>query len=166
MSDVASPRGERAGLSAGFVLLHVVLPIVVGGLMYIMWRDTGMLMFRWAEIIGLSGVVDWLREVGGAYGSYVPDWLMFSLPDGCWVYSCTAFFARLWREETSMLRWFWIGIGPVLAIGGEFGQLVPGFVPGTFDLVDLIAYFIAAAASFYVGWFGFGPRRDVSVEGE
>jgi hypothetical protein len=130
-------------MSARYFLLAVVLPIVVGGLIYILFRTDTLLMFRWADALALTGPIARGRAAVAPLLPWVPGFVLFSIPDGVWVFSATAFFARLWSDGPLWMRVLWIGAAPAMAIGGELGQIV-GLVPGTFDALDLIAYAAAA----------------------
>jgi hypothetical protein len=146
MSQPAAPAAHSIpGPGLGFVLLCCVLPVFVGGMIYLAFRDTSLLMFRWAGWLALDGAIEAMRSHTLPYRPGIPDWVLFSVPDGVWVFACTAFFARLWHDGHWAFRLFWIGLGPALAIGGELGQLpFVGLVPGTFDTADLLFYVIAA----------------------
>ena len=147
----AAGRQAIPGPGLGFVLLYCALPILVGGLIYLAFRDTSLLMFRWAGWIGLDAAIDAMRVHTLPFRPGIPDWVLFSVPDGVWVFACTAFFARLWHDGHWAFRLFWIGLGPVLAIGGELGQLgFIGLVPGTFDPADMIFYVIAGVAALWL----------------
>ncbi len=114
-----------------FFLTQVVLPIAVGACIYVWWRSTDLLVFRWIELVGASDLV--VRpEVA------LPSWVLYSLPDGCWVYSYTSLMLLIWRRMVP-----WVYSGGILALGAELGQLV-GIVPGTYDNLDM---------AFYVGAF-------------
>ncbi|MEL6348771.1 MAG: hypothetical protein AAFV53_37045 [Myxococcota bacterium] len=139
-------------MTVRYVLLACLLPMTVGGLVYLLFRDTGLLMFRWADALQLTPVLVDARAAVAPLSADVPDVLRFSLPDGAWVFSYTAFFARLWRDGPLWMRVFWIGLGPAMAIGGELGQLIPGFVPGTFDPLDLVFYVVAAVGALWVAY--------------
>jgi len=149
---IADPPEDSVGvrsLTWSFFAVHCALPILIGGLIYIFWRDESLLMFEWAEAIGLTQWVVVAREAMGPYGSWVPEWVMFSVPDGAWVYAGTAFFGRLWRDGPMWAHVGWTGIAAALAIGGELGQIT-GLVPGTFDWVDLVCYAVAGCIAY---WF-------------
>ncbi len=137
------------GSDPRFLLLCGFLPILVGGLIYILFRDESLCMFTWARALGLGGLVQAARVHSMPYVGYLPEWLLFSLPDGAWVFACTAVFARLWPDGPWPLRLAWIGMGSILAIGGEIGQWF-GFVPGTFDPTDLVAYALAGVMAFWL----------------
>ena len=112
-------------------LFHVVLPVGVGAFIYVGWRSTDLLVFRWIEVVGATGLV---------YRPSVPlpGWVLYSLPDGCWVYAYTSWLLMIWGRMTA-----WVFTGVVLAVGAELGQLI-GIVPGTYDHLDM---------AFYVGAF-------------
>lgn len=138
---VAPPPGPR------FVLLFCVLPIVVGGSIYLLFRDNHLLMFRWAGWLGLTRLILAARIYTLQHGQILPEWLLFSVPDGVWVFSITAFFTRLWHDGSWYVRAFWIALGPALAMGGELGQAL-GLVPGTYDPADLVFYGVSAILAF------------------
>ena len=128
-----------------FFAVHVALPILLGGVIYVCWREPNLLMFRWLRALGLESKVDNLRFLTAPARSFIPHWMIYSLPDGLWVYALTALMIFLWRNETSLTgRFIWISLGPLLGAGAEIGQLA-GFVPGTFDFADLFVCLIAPA---------------------
>lgn len=155
---VCTPAGSTRRdphLSAAYLLTHVALPLLIGGGIYLLWRDPSLLMFRWLDALGLDGLFIAPRAWVAPLRPSLPDWLLFSVPDGAWVYACVAFFARLWRDGPPLPRWLWTALGPALALGGEVGQLA-GVVPGTWDIVDVAWYAIAGL----VAWlFAAAPWR-------
>ncbi len=148
-------------MSARYFLLAVVLPIVAGGLIYILFRTDTLLMFQWAEAMSLTDLITRSRAAAAPLLPWVPGFVLFSIPDGVWVFSATAFFARLWHDGPLWQRALWIGAAPVMAIGGELGQIV-GLVPGTFDVLDLLAYVAATLGALAVArWSaGGGPPPE------
>jgi len=139
----------RRPVSLRFLLLGSALPMVLGGVVYLLFRNTHMLMFQWVDLAGLTDPLMRARSWAAPLRQWMPGWLLFSLPDGAWVFSCTAFFAHLWPDGPWWMRWGWIGLGTVLAMGGELGQLV-GLVPGVFDPRDLVAYLLAAGLALLI----------------
>ena len=136
-------------MSLRYFLLAVVLPIVVGGLIYILFRTNTLLMFEWAETLSLTDLIIAGREAAAPLLPWVPGFVLFSVPDGVWVFSATAFFARLWHDGPLWMRLGWIGAAPAMAIGGELGQII-GLVPGTFDVIDMIAYIAAGLGAVWI----------------
>lgn len=112
-------------------LLHVVFPTIIGTAVYIGWRSTDLLVFHWIEYCNLTALV--FRPT-----MPLPEWLLYSLPDGCWVYATTSWMLLIWKR---FVPWVWVGL--ILAVVAEYGQLF-GFVQGTFQTLDVL---------FYVGGF-------------
>ncbi|MFN2531809.1 MAG: hypothetical protein ABR555_10975 [Pyrinomonadaceae bacterium] len=117
--------------------LHVFLPLFLGGLVYVLWRDPKTLMFRWSDSLRMGGLISAIR-LTGKLDANMPQWVRYSLPDGLWVYSLTAFMTLVWRDTDSWLRSAWVAVGLIVGCGIEFGQLI-GVVPGSFDTGDLVA---------------------------
>jgi hypothetical protein len=138
-------RGSDGRLKAMLPTMawHVVSPLFCGAAIYTCWRKPTLLVFTWYREIGLDSVVKHVRLLAHPVYPLIPKWILFSLPDGLWVYAWTAFMALVWhRVERSLVRELWICGGVALAAGGEFGQLAR-IVPGTFDSIDLVVYLAA-----------------------
>lgn len=41
--------------------IHVLTPLAIGGLIYVLWRSDSLLMFRWFEALGVAKLVAQLR---------------------------------------------------------------------------------------------------------
>jgi hypothetical protein len=134
-----------------FAVSHCAAPLGLGGFIYLSWRPTGLLMFDWAEALGLGSVLAAWRGAVAPSGELVPEAVLYSLPDALWVYALTAWFSRTWPSPR--LRGKWLGAGLALGVGGELGQLA-GVVPGTFDPVDLVGCAAAAGAGWLAGRTG------------
>jgi hypothetical protein len=139
-----------AFVSLRFFILHCLQPVIIGGAIYLLFRTDTLVMFGWIQQMGLEAPLEDLRNWSAPAKSWIPTWVRYSLPDGLWVFSCTAFFVRLWWNDPRKIRLFWMGIGPAMGIGGELGQ-IPGWVPGRFDIVDLLCCLLAALAALHVG---------------
>lgn len=127
-----------------FWFTDVGLPLFLGGLTYLLWRD-GLLMFSWAEAMGLGAALQSAREVAEPLRTWIPAWWLYSFPDGAWVYAYTAHFGLIWRG-TSRGRPL-VALGAILGLGGEFGQAF-GIVPGTFSWPDVLAMVAATVVAF------------------
>lgn len=108
-------------------LLHVILPLAIGSCVYFGWRTQDLLAFRWLEYCGLSAFL--VRP-----SIVLPEWILYSLPDGCWVYATTSWMIMIWKHLT---LWAWVAV--VLAVASEFGQLM-GIVQGTYHSFDVLFY--------------------------
>ncbi|NJB83637.1 hypothetical protein [Wenyingzhuangia aestuarii] len=119
------------------------LPVFLGGLIYITYRTKSLIMFDWFDKIGLSEYVVVLRTNKQLLNLELPNWIKYSLPDALWLFSFTYITLIIWRCQLNKQSVFWIMLAPIIGLFSELGQLL-GFVPGTFDRVDLILLIIAA----------------------
>jgi hypothetical protein len=119
------------------VVLHVFLPVLTGGTVYLSWRSSSLLVFRWVDSCGFTAPLASWRRAAFIVVHVVPQWLLFSRPDALWVYALTALMVLIWsgvpHERASSL---WVASGAILGCGGELAQAV-GLVRGTYDPVDL-----------------------------
>jgi hypothetical protein len=146
-----------ARASRTLALLHVVVPIAIGGLIYLAWRSPTLLMFRWLDLAGLS-----VQPLRNAVGSFAPDspMIAFSLPTALWAYAVVSFFCLVWYPLQGVFARAWIGIGCAVAIGSEVAQAVQ-FIPGTFERVDLLT--VSAAVCVALWRHGRFVMRDSNV---
>jgi hypothetical protein len=112
----------------------VVLPIALGATIYLIFRSPHLLVFRWLRAAGLLETTMQVREYFAAVR--LPDAVLYSLPDGLWVYAATSSMLLIWRGSPPVC---WLLAGVVLAVGGEIGQAL-SFVPGTYEHLDILAY--------------------------
>lgn len=127
------------------VFLEVVLPIVVGGIIYLGLRAESLLMFQWAEALHIVPMVDALRDSLGPLRKTLPEFVLYSLPDGLWGYSMGMAQALIWQKAPNKWSWILVGGVPALAFFGEIGQAVD-IVPGTFCWNDLTVTAVAVLA--------------------
>lgn len=116
---------------------HVLLPLIIGGLLYIIFRDKGLIMFAWFDIVGLIDTINLTRQLTIAYHDMLPTWTTFSLPNALWTYSLTMFMVINWRHRFDKSSAVWILLGPTIAISSELAQGL-GVLNGTFDMIDLL----------------------------
>jgi hypothetical protein len=117
--------------------LHVVTPTLVGASIYVAFRSTDLLVFRWLDALGLYDPVIGLRSHIDA--SLLPEWMLYSLPDGIWVYATTCWMILIWRGSYNWTGVPWILGSVTVAIASELGQAV-GLVPGTYQHLDIFFY--------------------------
>ena len=130
---------------------HVCFPIILGAGIYSLWRSKRLLVFTWYGWLGLQPPLLALRANLAGVRHFLPDFVLYSLPDALWVYSFTFLMQSVWfRHSRSYGRTFWILLPVSLAVGAEVGQLLK-VVPGTFDLMDIAGYIAAwAAATMFI----------------
>lgn len=115
------------------ISLNCVLPLLIGGLIYVLFRPLTLKMFNWFEYIGLLGSI---LEMRSDFQNYIlfPDWFYYALPDGLWTYSFTTSFILIWRHSSSLKYWLTIPLS--LSIIPEILQYF-NLLTGTFDINDL-----------------------------
>lgn len=123
------------------VILHITLPIFIGSMIYVLFREKNLLMFEWFNYFRLDFIIDFLRNNFYKYRTYVPKSVLFSLPDALWVYSFTMFLS-IYSKNRIILSAIFVG-----SIITEILQL--WFVVGTFDIYDVIYMFTLYLIAMY-----------------
>lgn len=119
-------------------LFHVVMPISIGTAIYLLFRTTSLLVFDWLDAVTLLEPTIVAR--GMFSGISLPAWLLYSAPDGLWVYAITSWMILIWDRRPPLP---WLLAGVALGVGGEIGQAI-AMIPGTYQHLDVL---------FYVGGF-------------
>lgn len=111
----------------------------IGGSIYLLFRPKNLLMFKWAETLGLNENIDRLREmVSGITLNHIT---LYSLPDGLWLASYIIVVNAVVSKRNKNNLLFWSLLLPIIAILFELLQ-IPGIIPGIFDVFDLICYIV------------------------
>ena len=128
------------------LIIHFVLPITIGTLIYLLFRPTHLTVFHWVEALGLYSLILKARAfLDISY--YMPEWFVYSLPNGLWAYSFMFFMSFIWGDVKSFIKTFFIVLVVVLSVGSELSQLL-SLVPGTFCLTDVFFYTFGLFAGF------------------
>ena len=125
------------------IILGCLFSILSGGLIYVLFRQDSLKMFSWFESVNLSNSISEMRLFTLPLSIYLPDWFLYSLPDGLWLFSYVSFLLVVWGNVISKHNIHWVLLVPLIAIFSELGQLIK-VIPGTFDVVDLCSYFLGA----------------------
>ena len=141
---VAPVHGERNDTRTRSGTVGAVMsltPLCAGGALYLVLRRRSLRLFCWAEAIGLGAVVDRARAPTGRWRDGLPEWVVYSLPDGLWLLSLSVAVAQIWgpRPQGS----WWICAAVAVALLHEAAQW-SGLVPGTFSGMDVLAYLTVA----------------------
>ncbi len=123
------------------LFLSHIITLFVGGLIYVSFRNETLKMFSWFEAISISEIISNYRLLTLPLKQHLPDWFLYSLPDGLWLFSYVSIILLLWENTISKKNILWFSLIPTIAISSEIAQLF-GLVPGTFDLIDLLFYFL------------------------
>ena len=117
------------------LFVHVIIPMIIGGFIYILFRENTLVMFDWFNSLGFESIIYHFRENINT-NIHLPKWIVYSLPDGIWIYSLTSLMILIWRLDSNKTKYVWFLIGPLLGISAEMGQLF-NIIPGTFDNTDI-----------------------------
>jgi len=124
--------------------IFVFFPLLVGGLIYLFFRDDSIIVINW---LNNSQLID--SEKIKISREQVPEWFIYNLPDGLWIFSYVSMMLILWGDKINYKLMFWCFILPIFIIVHEFGQLVH-FFSGRFDQFDLIFYIFGSVAPFFL----------------
>jgi hypothetical protein len=119
------------------VYVLAFMSVAAGVTVYIMWRPDTIRVFSWLEFAGMRRPVDNIRTYTYPMHGSIPEWIVYSLPNGLWAFSYALIITHLWKGNSSPVRYFWFASIPILTLGYEFFQYT-GFVPGVFCIEDLI----------------------------
>lgn len=122
-------------------IIHVIVPLLFGGSIYLLFRSEQLYMFRWVKQLGMNEQLLSLRLRYRYIGEMLPDWALHSLPDALWLYAFASFMFLLWEGTKATRQWLWCIIPILVAIVWEIGQAFQWWA-GTFDWWDIIAYTI------------------------
>lgn len=136
------------------VMLAALLAVVLGGIIYLLFRPVEPVFFQWAS----HPIIDqWLkaaRKVSLVHEPVIPSWIIYSLPNALWAFAYALIIARIWANSTSSLKYIWLASIPLLVVGYELMQLA-GWIPGTFCLED-VGFGLAGLS---IGWL-VGARQN------
>lgn len=127
-------------------ILNCMIPVSVGGLIYISGRSERLQMFSWFRSIHCDTYINYLRTVmKEPLTSLLPQWALYSLPDALWMYSFTAAVLLLWQRKLTI----YLLIPFLLGAGSEAGQYFH-LVRGTYDSNDMICYCAGSLLSILI----------------
>lgn len=126
-----------------FILFHIFLPLLVGSLIYLIFR---------------SGTVSQSSTPNFLFFSI----LIYSLPDGCWLYALLCSLLFIWKNKADYWFQFWIILVFSSSIGTEIFQL-QNIIFGTFDLFDILFYSLSFILFIIINKIQFIKNKKVSL---
>jgi hypothetical protein len=119
------------------LVVHIVAPIALGSIIYI--------LFRGVYIIDPTAMYFPLLSTN------TPYWFLYNLPDGLWLYSLLSALAVIWQGYSSRQFHTWFLFALFASYLTEVLQ-ASQLIPGRFDWMDIIAYSVAALAHFCISY--------------
>lgn len=126
-----------------------IFTLFCGSLIYILFRTSTLRMFVWFDKLGILTTINNVRNITINYSHNLSNLILYALPDGLWLFSYVSLILFLWKNEIKNENLFWILIIPFISVVSELLQLIK-LVPGTFDLLDLLMYFLGAGLPFII----------------
>lgn len=120
-------------------LFGSLISLVFGTVIYLLFRTPSLKIFNWLELFNIDFLNSDLRKYSISNVGKIPDWFLFSLPDGLWISSYVLLIISIWNFKINFNCIFWVSVIPIVAIFSEIGQAMK-IVQGTFDSCDLIFY--------------------------
>ena len=130
------PSFQATG-SRRVIIFISAIALLAGGSIYVFLRPGSFVFHRWLQPVGMEGIVERGNSISRGIADNLPDWLLYSLPDGLWAFAYALLITGIWAGSSSPLRFFWYASIPVLILGFEFLQALE-MIPGTFSITDLI----------------------------
>lgn len=88
------------------VILNFILPITAGTIIYLLFRDKHLLVFHWADRVGVYLHILDARQLFADLAKYLPHATIYSLPNGLWAYSFVFFISYIWRDDHGVIKVF------------------------------------------------------------
>ena len=131
------------------LIIGGLLPITLGGLIYIMFRTNNLVMFKWFSKLSLNSIIYSIRNLSILKIIHLPEWFLFSLPDGFYMFSFVSILLLLWNNVFNKQSFLWIFSIPLMGIVSELLQYT-GLFPGTFDSIDVLFYTLGAILPLFL----------------
>lgn len=118
------------------ILVTAFIALCTGLIIYGGWRITVPTIFVSLNDYGIGYMSLRLRNFVDGLGIVPPDWMVYSLPQGLWVFSYTLIIGIIWNGAPKLLQWIWMSTAIILAIGWETLQYL-NVLSGSFCWMDL-----------------------------
>ena len=142
-------------------VLLASVALLIGGMIYVLWRSQSLLMFCWFDTLGIGQLVETLREIASPYSHAFPHWIYFSLPQALWLFSGILFFYYIWRNGSTVSYILWTAVFVTIAFGFELGQFL-NVVPGYCEVWDVLSLVVACLSAWAV--VGFTSHRERRIQ--
>lgn len=117
------------------IIINVILPVLLGFFIYIAFRPLNLTYYQWLKKLKIDYFFQNINVFFSNYKSFIPNMVIYNVPDGIWTYACTSIFIQIWKKNK--LLNFYLIIPFLLSLLIESLQFVKIF-PGTFCLFDLL----------------------------
>ena len=118
------------------ILIGLVM-LLLGGIIYLLFRPTTLLLFHTLDLVGLMPLVTDCRTLVAT--CQPSEFVVYSLPGGLWATSYILLVVSLLERA---MRWQRIIVASIIPLAGICSELMQqaGLLPGVFDTADLVCY--------------------------
>lgn len=131
----------------------IIAPLLVGVFIYIFFRSRRLFYYNFFHMIDIDHDIREYRVFLWKYRKSIPNWIIYSLPDGLWIFSFGMAF--LYGNKFFLIdALFFLGIS-IFMVGFEFLQLKfggHGSLVGTFDLADIYCFISGASLALLLSY--------------
>ena len=120
-----------------FKILLALFLLMLGGFIYYAFRADYLIMFDWAEYLGLEEYIINMRN--SLSDIMLPYFILYCLPNALWIVSYMLVVDSIVSIDNYKL--FWALSLPIIAIIFEILQIFT-IILGTFDVLDLVCFII------------------------
>lgn len=156
---------EKRSLNKIFIVL---VSFALAVLIYLLFRSRKLFYYQIVELMNLDSHVRSIRKVVWVYRKHIPNWVIYSLPDGLWLFSMgvsilhNRVFYKKAQNIFNIIFFTMIGIEVFQGIYGGHGTFI-----GTFDGADVICYtigYIMASILGYLSWVK--NSKEIKIQNE
>lgn len=144
------PFEFSSGTSFLRVFILSTLAIFTGGIIYILFRPSEPVFFDWIKFAGSENSLLNVRHHSLSLGQFLPEWFIYSLPNGLWALSYSLIITAIWCNSKSRVKFFWMASIPVLVFGFEVFQYLE-ILNGTFCILDIVFGVLGILAGIALG---------------
>lgn len=144
---------EKRTLNKIFIVLS---SFALAVLIYLLFRSRKLFYYQIVEVMKLDPYVKSIRKIVWVYRKHIPNWVIYSLPDGLWLFSMGVSILHnrvFYKKAQNIFNIIFIAMVGMELIQGAFGG--HGTFIGTFDGADVICYtvgYIFASLLGYLSW--------------
>lgn len=118
------------------ILIGLVV-LLLGGIIYLLFRPTTLMLFHTLDLVGLMPLVTDCRTLVAT--CQPSEFVVYSLPGGLWATSYILLVVSLLERA---MRWQRMMVASIIPLAGICSELMQqaGLLPGVFDTADLVCY--------------------------
>ena len=122
-------------------LLCILSSLCIGLFIYTTSRADILYINQWLAPIGGFELKSFFQSLLSQI--FIPQWIIYSLPDGLWMLALTLSILMIWNYRIDKKSLPWLGTAMIVGISVEVFQAVH-WIKGSFDIIDLLFIMLGA----------------------